>query len=180
MKPARPSFVDHLFRWQPHARRDICGRGDRPMAFMPENRFGAGAKRVFCWSQSQAGLAIQPLFGLGFRLRWSGLAVEGLSVFGYGLAARVRVLSVCVRICVLFVRFFVRLSMNLGESARISRFGKRHHRVFRHSPASNLRRIWIIGHKTNAKDVLYSSGKQDKRRTGQWMSCRRFCVLCQY
>ena len=123
MKPLRTSFTDHPFRRQPHARRDICGCGALPMGFMPENRFGAGGKRVFCWLQRQAGLAIQPLFGLGFRLRWSGSAVEGLSVFGYGLAARARVLSV-----LLFV-----LSMNLGESARISGFGKRHHRVFRHS-----------------------------------------------
>ena len=94
MELMRPSFTDHLFRWRPRARLDICSRGERPMGFMPENRFGAGGKRGFYWSQSQAGLAIQPLFGLGFRLRWSGSAVEGLSVFGYGLAATARVLTV--------------------------------------------------------------------------------------
>ena len=86
MRPPRPSFTDHSFRWQPHARLDIYGRGARPMGFMPENRFGAGGKRGFRWSQSQAGLAIQPLFGLGFRLRWLGSAMEGLSVFGYGMS----------------------------------------------------------------------------------------------
>ncbi len=86
----------------------------------------------------------------------------------------------CVRLCPYFCSFCPRAAMDLRGSARISKFGKRHHCVFRHSPASDLGRIWIIGHKTNAKDVLYSSGKQNKRRTGQWMSCRRFCVLCQY
>ena len=129
MKPMRPSFVPHPlrrpFRWPPHARLDICGRGERPMAFMPEKRFGAGAKRVFCWSQSQAGLAIQLLFGLGFRLRRRGLGgmARVLSVFMFILSVLLFVLSV----------FLFVLSVNLGRSARIGEFGKGHHRVFRHS-----------------------------------------------
>ena len=144
MEPMRCSFfADYLFPG-PHTRRGICGRGERPIAFTPENCFGAGAKQVFCWFQSQAGLAIQPLFGLGFRLRWSGSAVEGLSVFGYGLAARARVLSVLTRVLSVLTRVLSVLtrvlsvltrvlSMNLGESARIGKFGKRHQRVFHHS-----------------------------------------------
>ena len=108
MELTRPSFAHHPFRrpfrWPSHARRDICGRGERAMAFTPENHFGARAKRGLCWSQSQAGLAIQPMFGLGFRLRWSGSAVERLSVFGYGLAARARVLSVLARVLPVLAR----------------------------------------------------------------------------
>ena len=73
------------------------------MGFMPENRFGAGGRRGFRWSQSQAGLAVQPFFGLGFRLRWSGSAVEGLSVFEYGLAATARVLSVFLFVMSVFL-----------------------------------------------------------------------------
>ena len=107
---------------------------------------GAGGKRGFCWFQSQAGLAVQPMFGLGFRLRWLGSAMERSSVFGYGLAARARVLPVLVYVLTVlarvltvfvyvlsvFVYFCPRVSMNLGESARIGKFGERHHRVFRH------------------------------------------------
>ena len=103
METPRRSFDDHPFRWPPRARRDICGCGGRAMGFMPENRFGAGGKRGFCWSQSQAGLAVQPFFGLGFRLRWSGSAVDGLPVFGYGLAATARVLTVLARVLTVFV-----------------------------------------------------------------------------
>ena len=129
-------FADYLFRWPPCARRDIYSRGGRPIAFTPENRFDACVKRVFYWSQSQAGLAIQPLDGLGFRLRWSGSAVERLTVFGYGLAATARVLTVLARVLTVFVYvltvFLLVLSVNLGGSARIGEFGKRHHRVFRH------------------------------------------------
>ncbi len=102
MEPMRPSFAHHPFRrpfrWPSHARLDICSRGERAMGFTPENRFDAGATRGFYWFQRQAGLAIQPMFGLGFRLRWSGSAVERLSIFGYGLAARARVLSVLARV----------------------------------------------------------------------------------
>ena len=76
MELTRPCFDDHSFRWPPRARLDICGRGAPPMGFTPENRFGARATRGFYWSQRQAGLAIQPFFGWGFRLRWSGSAVE--------------------------------------------------------------------------------------------------------
>ena len=96
MKPARRSFDDHPFRWPPRARRDICVRSAPTMGFTPENRFGAGGKRGLRWSQRQAGLAVQPFFGLGFRLRWSGSAVERLTVFGYELAATARVLTVSV------------------------------------------------------------------------------------
>ena len=96
MKPARRSFDDHPFRWSPRARRDICSRGAPPMGFMPENRFGAGGKRGFCWSQSQAGLAIQPMFGLGFRLGWSGSAVDGLAARAHVLTVSVYVLTVSV------------------------------------------------------------------------------------
>ena len=103
METPRRSFDDHPFRRQSHARRDICGCGAPPMGFMPENRFGAGGKRGFCWSQSQAGLAVQPFFGLGFRLRWSGSAVDGLTVFGYELAARARVLSVLMYVLTVLV-----------------------------------------------------------------------------
>ena len=138
MELMRPSFFAvHSFRWQPCARRDICGRGERTAAFTAENRFGAGATRGLCWSQRQAGLAIQPLDGLGFRLRWSGSVVERLSVFGYGLAATARVLSVLARVLSVLTRvlsvFLLVLSVNLGGSARIGEFGERHHRVFRHS-----------------------------------------------
>ena len=125
MELTRRSFDDHPFRWPPRARRDICGCGAPPMGFMPENRFGAGGTRGFCWFQSQAGLAIQPMFGLGFRLRWSGSAVERLSIFGYGLAAPARVLTVFVYVLTVFVYvltvfgyvltvFLFVLTMNLG------------------------------------------------------------------
>ena len=104
MELTRASLRRSSFSLAAYARLDICGRGEPPMAFMPENRFGAGAKRGLCRSQSQAGLAIQPLFGLGFRLRWSGSAVEGLPVFGYGLAARARVLTVLARVLTVLAR----------------------------------------------------------------------------
>ena len=104
MELTRPSFAHYPFRWPPRARRDICGRGAPPMGFTPENRFGAGARRGFYWSQRQAGLAIQPLFSLGFRLRWSGRRWRKLSVFGYGLAARARVLSVLTRVLSVLTR----------------------------------------------------------------------------
>ena len=137
MKPMRPSFADHPFRWPPHARLDICGRGERPMAFMPENRFGAGGKRGLCWSRSQAGLAIQLLLGLGLRLRRQRSGRDGSSIFEHGSAhngARfVRIAVRFVRIAVRFVRIPFVLSVNLGRSARIGEFGKGHHRVFRHS-----------------------------------------------
>ena len=150
MKLTRPAFAHHSFRWPPRARRDICGCGGRAMGFMPEKRFGAGGKRGFRWFQSQAGLAVQPMFGLGFRLRWLGAAMDRLSVFGHGLAAK-GARFVCIgarfvrigarfdrirvrfdRIGARFARIFVLLSMNLGESARIGKFGERNHRVFRH------------------------------------------------
>ena len=116
MEPTRRSFfADKSFRCQPQARRDICGRGGRAMGFTPENRFGAGGKRVFCWSQRQACLAIQPMFGLGFRLRWSGSAVERLSVFGYGISRQgarfVSILSVLLYVLSVLARV---LSVNLG------------------------------------------------------------------
>ena len=130
MELTRHSFAHYLFRWPLHARLDICVRGERPVGFTLENRFGARATRGFYWSQRQAGLAIQPLFGLGFRLRWSESGLERLSVFGYGLAARARVLPVLVYVLSVLARV---LSVNLGESARIGKFGKRNHRVFRHS-----------------------------------------------
>ena len=141
MELMRRSFAHHLFRrpfrWPPHARRDIRGCGERTTGFTPENRFGAGGKRGLRWSQRQAGLAVQPMFGLGFRLRWSVSAVDGLSVFGYGLAARARVLTVLARVLSVFMYvltvFLLVLSVNLGESAQIGEFGKRHRRVFRHS-----------------------------------------------
>ena len=65
-------FVHHPFGWQSHTRRDIRGGGWAPRGFTPENRFGADVKRGVCGSQSQAGLAIQLLVGLGFRWRWTG------------------------------------------------------------------------------------------------------------
>ena len=137
MEPTRLSFAHHPLRWPPHARRDIYGRGERPAGFTPENRFGAGGKRGFYWSQSQAGLAVQPFFGLGFRLRWSGSAMEGLPVLArvlpvlvYVLSVLARVLSVLARVLPVLARVLPVLarvlSINLGESARISRFGKRH------------------------------------------------------
>ena len=119
MKPVRPSFADHPFRWRPHARLDICGRGERPMAFMPENRFGAGAKRGLCWSRSQAGLAIQLLFGFGLRLRRRGAGRDGSSIFEHGSAhngARfVRIFVRFVRISVRFVRIPVRFVREFRE-----------------------------------------------------------------
>ena len=130
MKPARFSFAHHPLRRPPCARRDIYGRGERTAGFTPENRFGAGGKRGFYWSQSQAGLAVQPFFGLGFRLRWLGSAVEGLPVLARVLPVLARVLSVLARVLSVLARVLPVLarvlSMNLGESARISRFGKRH------------------------------------------------------
>ena len=112
MELTRLAFTDHSFRWQPHTRRDIGGRGERTAAFTPENRFGAGGKRGLRWSQRQAGLAVQPFFGLGFRLRWSGSAVERLSVFGYGIGCQgarfVRLGARFVRTGARFVRIFVR------------------------------------------------------------------------
>ena len=81
MELMRHSFADYSFRWPPCARRDICGRGERTAAFTPENRFGARATR---------------------GLRWSGSAVERLSVFGYGLAATARVLTVFVYVLTVF------------------------------------------------------------------------------
>ena len=143
MKLMRPAFAHHLFRQPPYARRDIYGCGERAAGFMPEKRFGAGGKRGFRWSQSQAGLAVQPSFGLGFRLRWSGSAADGLSVLVYVLSVLARVLSVLARVLSVLARVLTVLarvlpvlarvlSMNLGESARIGEFGERHHRVFRH------------------------------------------------
>ena len=100
------------------------------MGFTPENRFDARAKRGLCWSQSQAGLAIQPFFGLGFRLRWSGSAVERLSVFGHGLAAIgarfVRIGARFVRIGARFVRIGARF-VRIG--ARFACIGARFARV---------------------------------------------------
>ena len=46
------------------------------------------------------------------------------------LSVLARVLSVLARVLPVLARV---LSMNLGESAQIGEFGKRHHRVFRHS-----------------------------------------------
>ena len=150
MESTRPSFDDHSFRRPLYARLDICARGARPMGFMPENRFGAGGKRGFCWSQRQAGLAVQPFFGLGFRLRWSGRRWRDCPYSGMESVARARVLSVLARVLPVLARVLPVLarvlSMNLGESAQIGEFGKRHHRVFRHSR-------WRRRHGKN-KDIL--------------------------
>ena len=129
MEPMRRSFfADHPFRWPSCAARYLQPRRVSDGIYA-RNLFRRGATRGFCWSQSQAGLVVQPFFGLRFRLRWSGSAVDGLSVFGYGLAARARVLSVLARVLSVLARV---LTVNLGESARIGEFGRRHHRVFRH------------------------------------------------
>ena len=48
---------------------------------MPENRFGAGAKRGFCGSQSQAGLAIQPLGADGFVCAGGAAVLDGIAIF---------------------------------------------------------------------------------------------------
>ncbi len=140
MELMRPAFTDHSFRRPPCARRDIGGRGGRAMGFTPENRFGAGSKRGFCWSQRRAGLAIQPMFGLGFRLRWSGSAVERLSVFGYGLAATARVLSVLARVLSVLARVlpvfgarFARIGARFVRiGARFARIGARFVRIGAH------------------------------------------------
>ena len=85
-------FAHHPFRWQSRARREICGRGGAPRGFMPENCFGANVKRGFCGSQSQAGLAIQPLVGLGFGWRWLGTGRDCIARFKY-IAAILSALS---------------------------------------------------------------------------------------
>ena len=117
MKLTRRSFDDHPFRLPPRARRDICGCGAPPMGFILENRFGAGGERGFRWSQSQAGLAVQPFFGLGFRLRWSGSAADGLTVFGYVLTVFVHVLTVFVHVLTVFV--YVLTVFGYGLAARV-------------------------------------------------------------
>ena len=162
MKPMRRSFFAHYpFRCQPHARLDICGCGGRAMGFMPENRFGAGGKRGFCWSQRQAGLAIQPLFGLGFRLRWSGSAVEGIVRIRVWISRQgarfVRIGARFVRIGARFVRIGARFA-RIG--ARFARIGARFAREFRvigadwqvweapsprFSPLPRVSRVWSDG-----------------------------------
>ena len=109
MELTRLAFTDYSLRCQPRARRGIRGRGERPAGFTPENRFGAGGKRGVYWSQSQAGLAVQPVFGLGFRLRWSGSAVERLPVLARVLSVLARVLPVLARVLPVLARV---LSMN--------------------------------------------------------------------
>ena len=85
-------FADYFFACRPYARREICGRGGAPMAFIGENRLGANVKRGFCGSQSQAGLAIQPLVGLGFGWRWLGTGRDCIARFKY-IAAILSALS---------------------------------------------------------------------------------------
>ena len=120
MELMRPSFFAvHSFRWQSRARRDICNRGERTAAFTAENRFGAGATRGFCWSQRQADLAIQPVFGLGFRLRWSGSVVERLSVLARILSVLARILSVLTRILSVLTRVLSVLTRILPVLARV-------------------------------------------------------------
>ena len=93
-------------------------------------------------------------FRLGVSFALVGVGGGGDCPYsGMESVARVRVVDVFVRIGARFVRigarfvrFFVLLSMNLGESAQIGEFGKRHHRVFRHSR-------WRRRHGKN-KDIL--------------------------
>ena len=84
-------FADYFFACR-LAAADIGGGGGAPRGFMPENCFGASGKRGFCGSQSQAGLAIQPLVGLGFGWRRLGAGRDCIARFKY-IAAILSALS---------------------------------------------------------------------------------------
>ena len=128
MKPTRRSFADHLFRWQPDARLDICGRGAAPRAVIRENRFGANVQARVLWVSIPSGPCDSAIgrLAVSFALDggWAGwiCRFEGCSRHqkraGPPESARQRPRK---RQC----------RRDFGGSARISRFGK--HRVFRHS-----------------------------------------------
>ena len=131
MKPTRRSFADHLFRWQPHARLDICGRGGAPRAVIRENRFGANVQARVLWVSKPSGPCDSAVGRLAVSLAldggWAGwyCHFEGYISHQRALgrhwppeSARQRPRKGQCR-------------RDFGRSARISRFGKR--RVFRHS-----------------------------------------------
>ena len=102
MKLARPSFVDHLFRWQP--RLDICGRGAPDGIYARKSFRRAGQAGVPLVSKS-SGTCGSVVVRRGVSFALVGDAVEELSVFGYELAATARVLSVFVYVLSVFLFF---------------------------------------------------------------------------
>ena len=109
MELTRHSFADYPFRWPPHARRDIYSRGAPPMGFTPENRFGAGGRPGVLLVSTSSGPC-------GSAHVWLGVSFALVGVWAGGI-----------------VRIRVWISRQGARFVRIGKFGKRNHRVFRHS-----------------------------------------------
>ena len=74
-------FAHYFSRWQLHARLAIRRGGGPRWPLYGKIALARMSRQGSYWSQSQAGLAIQPLVGLGFRWRWPGFGRDGVAVF---------------------------------------------------------------------------------------------------
>ena len=96
MESTRCSFDDHPFRWRPRARRGICGRGERPVGFTPENRSPGCALWTFLSVLARV---------LSVLARILSVLARILSVLARVLSVLARVLPVLARILSVFLFF---------------------------------------------------------------------------